>query len=77
MNSVLLGHFNYYGIVGNGKKIVGFWREVRRDWKHSLSKRSHKGRITWEKLQEIFQEHPMVKPRIKIDCSQLQKFVRL
>jgi RNA-directed DNA polymerase len=43
INRVLRGHFNYYGIAGNARKLHTFADFTRREWKHSLSKRSQKG----------------------------------
>ncbi len=77
INAILRGHFNYYGIAGNGKKIQSFWQQVKRDWKNSLSHRSQKGRVTWEKFDEILQKNPLAIPKIKIDYLQLNAFVRL
>jgi RNA-directed DNA polymerase len=47
INRVLRGHFNYYGLAGNARKLQSFWDFTRREWKHNLSKRSQKGRLTW------------------------------
>ncbi len=77
INAILRGHFNYYGIAGNGKKIQSFWQQVKRDWKNSLSHRSQKGRVTWEKLDEILQKNPLAMPKINIDYLHLNAFVRL
>lgn len=50
INAVLQGHFNYYGIAGNAAQLQKFWRMTQTEWKHSLSKRSQTGRVTWEAL---------------------------
>lgn len=77
LNTTLRGHFNYYGIAGNGQKLQRFLQQVKRDWKHSLSHRSQKGRITWEKFEEILKKNPLAIPKIKISYLQLRTFVRL
>ena len=30
INQILRGHFNYYGIAGNAKKLKAFWNFTRR-----------------------------------------------
>ena len=77
INQILRGHFNYYGIAGNGRRIVRFWRSTREEWKHSLSKRSQKGRLNWEGFTALLKQHPMVTPRIRIDYKQIGSYARL
>jgi group II intron reverse transcriptase/maturase len=77
INQILRGHFNYYGVAGNAQKLHAFWNFTRREWKHSLSKRSQKGRMTWEDLQSLWSQHSMAPPRIRISYPQLAAYVRL
>lgn len=77
LNSSLMGHFNYYGIAGNGQKLHSFSQQVRWDWRHSLSRWSQNGRVTWDKYQEILDKHPLVFPKIKIQYQDLSTFARL
>ena len=77
INQMLRGHFNYYGLAGNGQKLQDFWDFTRNEWKHSLSKRSQTGRLTWEDLKSLLEKHPLVPPRIRISYSQLASYARL
>lgn len=77
LSASLRGHFNYYGIAGNAQKINKFWHQVRNEWRYSLTRRSQKGRITWEKLNEILKENPLPAPRIRISYADLGAYVRL
>jgi hypothetical protein len=77
INRVLRGHFNYYGIAGNATKLHAFWDFTRREWKHSLSKRSQTGRLTWEALKALLEQHPLAAPRIRISYPQLAAYSRL
>ncbi len=77
INQILRGHFNYYGIAGNARKIQAFWDFTRKEWKHTLSTRSQKGRLTWEALQALLDKHPLVPPRIRISYSHLAAYARL
>ena len=77
INAVLRGHFNYYGIAGNAVRIVGFWNFTRQEWKHSLSKRSQKGRLDWERFKALLEQHRLVDPKVRLSYSQLAGYSRL
>ena len=77
INQILRGHFNYYGLAGNAKKLQSFWTFTRREWKHSLSKRSQTGRQTWEAFTALLAKHPLATPRIRISYPQLAAYARL
>ncbi len=76
INQILRGHFNYYGLAGNASKLQNFWDFTFRQWKHSLSKRSQKGRLNWEGFKALLDKHPLVRPRIRIRYSQLAAYAR-
>ena len=46
---VLQGHYNYYAVPDNSKALDEFRQRVIRYWQAALSRRSQKGRITWER----------------------------
>ena len=77
INQILRGHFNYYGLAGNGRKLQDFWDFAWQEWKHPLSKRSQKGRLTWEAFTALLAQHPLVRPRIRIPYSRLASYARL
>lgn len=77
INRVLRGHFNYYGIAGNARKLHAFLEFTRREWKHSLSKRSQNGRLTWKALNVLLEQHPLATPRLRIRYPQLAAYSRL
>jgi hypothetical protein len=77
INQILRGHFNYYGLAGNARKLQTFLDFTWREWKHSLSKRSQKGWLTWEDFKALLDKHPLVRPRIRIRYSQLAAYARL
>jgi len=43
INSILRGHYNYYGLAGNTKKLHAFWNETVLYWRYCLSRRSQAG----------------------------------
>ena len=49
--SVLEGHYNYYAVPDNIEALRGFRVQVIRHWRHALSRRSQKGRLTWERTR--------------------------
>jgi len=51
--SIIRGHFNYYGVPLNSRAIGAFHHWVTWYWKRSLSRRSQKGHVTWERMRRI------------------------
>lgn len=76
INSVLRGHMNYYGLAGNGRGLEKFWRFVKLEWKNSLSRRSQKGRLTWESYNALLEKYPLVAPKIKLSYGELVLYER-
>jgi len=61
----LQGHYRYYGIIGNYRSINRIYHKAKRFWRYWLSRRSHKGKIDWEKyLVSILGKFPLPGPRI-------------
>jgi hypothetical protein len=60
-----------------GFRTVRFWSFVRREWRHWLSERSQKGKVTWEAFLDIEEKHLLVAPKIRISYPQLASYVRL
>jgi hypothetical protein len=77
VNQILRGHFNYYGLAGNARKLQEFWDFTWREWKYTLSQRSQTGTLTWEAFTALLDKHPLVRPRIRLSYSQLAAYVRL
>jgi group II intron reverse transcriptase/maturase len=60
----LRGHYQYYAIRGNYQALERTYEQVRRAWRYWLSRRSHKGKITWERYEELWKTIPLPRPRI-------------
>jgi group II intron reverse transcriptase/maturase len=61
----LRGHYQYFGISGNYRKIGSIYHIAKRYWRYWLSRRSHKGYINWEKFMDSIEEKfPLPRPRI-------------
>jgi group II intron reverse transcriptase/maturase len=50
---VLQGHYNYYAVPDNSEAMRGFRERVIRHWRHALSRRSQRDRITWERTHRL------------------------
>ncbi len=53
LRSVLQGHFNYYAVPDNSEALRAFRNRVIRHWRRSLSRRSQRGQLTWERIGRI------------------------
>jgi RNA-directed DNA polymerase len=54
LRSVINGHFNYYGVPGNGRSLDAFRTQVIRSWFWALRHRSHKARsLTWDRFKRL------------------------
>ena len=63
--SKLRGYYQYYGIRGNYKMLEVVYEQTERAWRYWLSRRSHKGHITWQKfIDSLRKKLPLPKPRI-------------
>jgi RNA-directed DNA polymerase len=60
----LRGHYAYYGITGNYRALSNFQRQVTREWRKWLNRRSQKARMTWERFNRLLVTHPLPSPRI-------------
>ena len=60
----LRGYYNYYGVRGNYKALEVAYEHAVKAWRFWLSRRSHKGGISWPKFEIIQAAHPFPKPRI-------------
>jgi RNA-directed DNA polymerase len=53
LRSVVQGYFNYHAVPGNGDRMQTFRDAVTRYWWWTLSRRSQKGRIDWERMRRL------------------------
>lgn len=53
LQSVIAGHTRYYGVPFNSPAISIFRKEVCRSWLRVLRRRSHKHRLTWDRMQRL------------------------
>jgi RNA-directed DNA polymerase len=60
----LRGHFRYYGIRGNFRRLEEVRRFAEKAWRYWLSRRSSKSAIGWEKFQRLLQTYVLPTPKI-------------
>jgi len=64
LRSKLRGYYQYYGVRSNYKALEVVYEYVEKAWRFWLSRRSHKGGISWAKFEKIRLSFPLPKPRI-------------
>lgn len=72
LGRMLCGHMNYYGLRGNSRSINRFHYEVRRLWRKWLSRRSQRGRLTWEAFNRLLTHYPLPPARLRPGWGQLR-----
>ncbi len=53
LRSVLLGHYRYYGVPRNGRKLDAFRYQICRLWYRTLRRRSQRHRLTGERMDRL------------------------
>lgn len=56
LRTVVLGHYRYYGVPHNAQALQRFRKEVARLWQRSLSRRSHKGYVPWDRMKRYVEK---------------------
>lgn len=53
LRTVLLGHYQYYGVPYNGRKLSAFHHQIRWLWHRALCRRSQRHRLTTERMNRL------------------------
>jgi group II intron reverse transcriptase/maturase len=53
LKTVINGHNRYFGVPGNCQAMSDFRYLIIQRWRHTLSRRSQKGYMTWEAMQPL------------------------
>lgn len=64
LSQKLKGHYAYFGISGNSRRLAALQYEARRIWRRWLSRRSNKSPVTWETFMRIEKQFPLPRPKI-------------
>jgi group II intron reverse transcriptase/maturase len=62
ISAMLRGHFNYYGITGNGDALRRVHHETERIWGRSLARRNGR-RFAWRCFTPLLERFPLPHPR--------------
>ena len=60
---VLLGHYRYYGVPGNSRKLHSFYFHLSLIWHKALLRRSQRHRLNWERMNRLI-DRWLPRPRI-------------
>ncbi|MFC1573033.1 hypothetical protein ACFL6M_05485 [Candidatus Eisenbacteria bacterium] len=74
LRSVMLGHFHYYAVPRNQRKLSAFKYQVYRLWLRSLRQRSQRHRMTGERMNRLASQwfppvrilHPYPEQRLRV-----------
>jgi RNA-directed DNA polymerase len=58
----LVGHFAYFGVVGNQGRLLACRHAAYRIWRSWLNRRSQRARVTWAKMKLLHERYPL--PRL-------------
>ena len=64
LNKKLVGHYRYYGISDNYKRMRSFTEYIKYQLFKHLRRRSQRHRMTYEKFNKILEYNPIVYPKI-------------
>ena len=62
--SMLRGHVNYYGVIGNSEMVIRFWRSARYIFYQWLNKRSQKKSYDWNGFTQMWNTFDIPYPKI-------------
>jgi RNA-directed DNA polymerase len=71
LNTVLRGHYAYYGIAGNFHALEQVYRGVERYWYQMLCSRSRAGHIPWPTFHHIRARLPLLRPKLLLPYGEL------
>lgn len=64
LSSMMRGHFAYYGVGGNSRRLRWFANQAVRAWHKWLSRRDRQCAVPWARFNELLARHPL--PSVKI-----------
>ena len=60
----LRGHFQYFGVICNYRKMESYLEHARRGWHYWLSQRGARKLIAWKKYEKLLAVYPLPVPKI-------------
>jgi hypothetical protein len=62
--AVLLGHYSYYGLTGNGRALGTFRLQLVRIWHYWMRRRSQRRSLTWDRFARLMKRFPLPPPKV-------------
>ena len=62
--AMMRGHYAYYGITGNFRRICWYAHQVGRIWQKWLSRRDRESQLLWGRFTALRKRHPLPAARI-------------
>ena len=59
LKAKLQGHYGYFGIAGNSKRIGRFRHAVMCVWRKWLDRRSQRARMCWDRMNKLMERYPL------------------
>jgi RNA-directed DNA polymerase len=64
LTAMMRGHYAYYGITGNFRRLSWYAYQVGRIWQAWLSRRDRGSRLLWNRFNALLKRHPLPAVRI-------------
>ena len=64
LSAALVGHYAYYGVTGNIRRLQQYRHQVERTWHKWLERRTRGKRFTWTTFRALLDRHPLPPVRI-------------
>ncbi len=64
LTAMMRGHYAYYGITGNSRRLSWYAYQVARIWQKWLSRRDRGSRLHWRRFTALLKRCPLPAPRI-------------
>lgn len=65
LSQKLNGHYNYYGITGNSRRLGWIYNRVRQIWRYWLNKRRRENEMPWDRFLNLEKYFKLPLPRAK------------
>lgn len=59
------GHFNYFGVPGNGRQVHRLYSAVRWSWRYWLDRRSQSRSMSWPRYLKLLERLPLPFPKLR------------
>jgi len=61
---MMQGHYAYYGITGNSRRLRWYAHRIEHTWRMWLSRRTRGNPIPWRRFTQLLDAYPLPQPRV-------------